>query len=142
MKLKIDRFYKGEDYTVGRLFIDDEYICNTLEDKVRDLSTESKVYSKTAIPEGTYRVVLNIKSPKYSQRKSYDWCGGYLPRLLNVPHFEGILIHAGNTAEDSAGCILVGENKEKGKLLNSMATLKRLYERLREAKDNIILTIS
>lgn len=142
MKLKIDRFYKGEDYTVGRLFIDGEYICNTLEDKVRDLSTESKVYSKTAIPEGTYRVVLNIKSPKYSQRKSYDWCGGYLPRLLNVPHFEGILIHAGNTAEDSAGCILVGENKEKGKLLNSMATLKRLYERLREAKDNIILTIS
>lgn len=143
MRLTLDRFFKGSNYTIGRLYVDGEYFCDTLEDTVRDLPEEDKIYSQTAIPAGTYKIVLNIKSPKYSQRKSYDWCGGYLPRLLNVPYFEGILIHAGNTAKDSAGCILVGENKEKGKVLNSMATLKRLYKRMKEREDEgITITIS
>jgi hypothetical protein len=74
-------------------------------------------------------------SPKYSQRSSYLWCGGYLPRLLDVPHFEGILMHGGNSADDSCGCLLVGENKVKGRLINSMATLKRLYPKLKKASD-------
>lgn len=142
MRLTLDRFYKGSNYTIGRLYIDGVYFCDTLEDTVRNLPEEEKIYSQTAIPAGTYRITLNVVSPKYSKRKSYDWCGGRLPRLLNVPFFDGILIHAGNTAEDSAGCILVGENKEKGKVLNSMAILKRLYKRLKEAKDEIYIEIS
>lgn len=142
MRLTLDRFYKGSNYTIGRLYVDGVYFCDTLEDTVRDLPEEEKIYSQTAIPAGTYRITLNIVSPKYSQRKSYDWCGGRLPRLLNVPFFEGVLIHSGNTAKDSAGCILVGQNKEKGKVLNSMATLKRLYRVLKEAKDQIYIEIS
>lgn len=142
MKLKLNRIYKGGSYTIGRLYVDDVYFCDTLEDTVRNLPEEEKIYSQTAIPAGTYRITLNIVSPKYSQRKSYDWCGGRLPRLLNVPYFDGVLIHSGNTAKDSAGCILVGENKEKGKVLNSMATLKRLYKKLKEAEDQIYIEIS
>lgn len=141
MKLTLNRIYKGSTYTIGKLYVDGEYFCDTIEDRVRDLPEEEKVYSKTAIPAGKYDVVLNIQSPKYSKRKNYDWCKGYLPRLLNVPYFDGILIHAGNTAEDSAGCILVGENKEKGKVLNSMATLKQLYKKLKEAEDQIYIEI-
>ena len=142
MRLTLDRFFKGKDYTIGRLYIDGVYFCDTLEDTVRGLPEEEKIYSRTAIPAGTYKITLNIVSPKYSLRKSYDWCGGRLPRLLNVPFFDGILIHAGNTAKDSAGCILVGENKEKGKVLNSMATLKRLYKVLKEHEgEGISITI-
>lgn len=142
MRLLLDRIYKGKDYTIGRLYIDGVYFCDTLEDTVRDLPEEEKIYSQTAIPAGTYKITLNIVSPKYSLRKSYDWCRGRLPRLLNVPFFDGILIHAGNTAKDSAGCILVGENKEKGKVLNSMATLKRLYKVLKEyEREEISITI-
>lgn len=144
MKLQLKRIALRPTYTIGRLFIDGERFCDTIEDKVRDTNKdgdlldegEGKVYSETAIPYGTYDVTLAVQSPKYSQRKAYDFCKGYLPRLLNVPHFEGILIHIGNTAKDSAGCILVGENKVVGGLVNSTATFKRLYDRLRAAADN------
>ena len=141
LKLILKRVALRETYTIGKLYIDTHYFCDTCEDKVRDIEREGKVYGKTAIPYGTYKVTLKVQSPKYSQRASYDWCKGYLPRLLNVPHFDGILIHAGNTAEDSAGCILVGENKVVGKVINSMATLKRLYGILKEAGEDITLTI-
>lgn len=141
MKLLLKRVALRETYTIGRLYVDNHLFCDTCEDKVRDIEREGKVYGKTAIPYGTYKVTLGVQSPKYSQRASYDWCKGYLPRLLNVPHFDGILIHAGNTAEDSAGCILVGENKVVGKVINSMATLKRLYGILKEAGEDITLTI-
>lgn len=141
MKLLLKRVALRDTYTIGKLYIDTHYFCDTCEDRVRDIEREGKVYGKTAIPYGTYKVTLGVQSPKYSQRASYDWCKGYLPRLLNVPHFEGILIHAGNTAEDSAGCILVGENKVVGKVINSMATLKRLYGILKEAGEDITLTI-
>lgn len=141
MKLLLKRIALRETYTIGKLYVDNHLFCDTCEDRVRDIEREGKVYGKTAIPYGTYKVTLGVQSPKYSQRASYDWCKGYLPRLLNVPHFDGILIHAGNTAEDSAGCILVGENKVVGKVINSMATLKRLYGILREAGDDITLTI-
>lgn len=141
MKLLLKRVALRETYTIGKLYVDNHLFCDTCEDKVRDIEREGKVYGKTAIPYGTYKVTLGVQSPKYSQRASYDWCKGYLPRLLNVPHFDGILIHAGNTAEDSAGCILVGENKVVGKVINSMATLKRLYGILKEAGDDITLTI-
>lgn len=117
-------------------------VCDTIEDAVRDLNKngrfdngEKKVYAATAIPYGTYDITLKVQSPKYKDRAQYKFCDGYLPRLLNVPEFDGILIHIGNTAEDSAGCILVGENKEVGKVLNSTATFRRVYDMLKTASD-------
>lgn len=116
MELRVERLWKKPAYTVGRLFVDGKFFCNTLEDTVRDLSNEKKVYGKTAIPYGQYKVVYNW-SPKF---------GRNLPRLLNVPAFEGILIHPGNTADDSAGCILVGRNTEVGRLTESRYTSDKL----------------
>ena len=122
----------GESYTIGSLSIDGKKFCDTLEDKVRDLNKngvfdgdEKKVYAETAIPYGTYDMVVDY-SPKFKRE---------LPRLQNVKHFEGILIHRGNTAEDSAGCILVGENKVKGKVINSTPYEKELVRILKEAQD-------
>jgi hypothetical protein len=144
MELKLKRIALLDTYTIGRLYVDNHYFSDTLEDKVRDYNkdgdlndpNEQKVYGKTAIPYGLYEITMKVKSPKFSQRSAYNWCSGYLPRLLNVPYFDGILIHAGNTADDSAGCILVGENKVKGQVINSMATLKRLVPILKRASDS------
>ena len=143
MKLHLKRIALRPTYTIGRLFIDGERFCDTCEDRVRDTNKdgdlldngESKVYSETAIPYGTYDVTLGVQSQRFRTKTAYKFCNGYLPRLLNVPHFEGILIHIGNTAKDSAGCILVGENKIVGGLVNSTATFTRLYGRLKAAAD-------
>lgn len=143
MKLLLKRIALRQTYTIGKLYIDGKYVCDTLEDTVRDLNKngkfdncEIKIYGETAIPYGTYEITLKVKSPKYSQRASYKWCNGFLPRLLNVPHFEGILIHAGNTATDSSGCLLVGYNTIVGKLTDSMNTLKnKVYPVLKNASD-------
>ena len=148
MKLTLKRIALKPTYTIGKLYVDNHYFCDTLEDKVRDLNKdgdlndvgEGKVAGQTAIPYGTYKVTMDVQSPKFSQRASYAWCKGYLPRLLNVPHFDGIMIHSGNDATHSAGCILVGENRVKGQVLNSMNTLKRLVGILKGA-DDITITI-
>lgn len=148
MKINIRRIAKKNTYTIGKLYIDGEYFCDTIEDKDRGLKKEMtiaelqnrKIYGQTAIPAGTYNVTMKVQSPKYSKRVSYAWCKGYLPRLLDVPAYDGVLIHAGNTAKDSAGCILVGRNKVVGKVLNSMVTLKALYAKMKQAK-SITLTI-
>ena len=124
MKLRVERLWKKPAYTVGRLFVDGKFFCNTLEDTVRALSNEKKVYGKTAIPYGEYKVVYNW-SPKF---------GRNLPRLLNVPAFEGILIHPGNTADDSAGCILVGRNTEVGRLTESRYTSDKLNALIEDAQ--------
>ena len=134
MKLKLDRFYKGPNYTIGRLYIDGEYFCDTLEDVDRGLlqsmSLEEinclKVYGETAIPRGTYKITLDVQSPKYKNRNQYKFCKGYLPRLLDVIGYDGILIHIGNYPKDTLGCILVGENKVKGQVINSTKTFKKL----------------
>lgn len=109
IKLRLERFFFGDKYTVGRLYIDGKYFCDTLEDRVRDLDTEEKVYGETAIPAGTYEVRVTW-SPKFKRN---------LPLLMGVPHFTGIRIHRGNYAKDTLGCILVGENKVKGGVINS-----------------------
>ncbi len=109
MELNLKRIFKGDTYTIGKLYVNGKYLCDTIEDKYRNLSVEEKVYGETAIPNGEYKIIVN-RSPRFKRD---------LPRLLDVPHFEGILIHAGNTARDSHGCILVGENKKKGMVLNS-----------------------
>ena len=105
MHLLLKRIALKPEYTIGKLYIDGQYFCDTLEDTVR----EKKIAGKTAIPEGTYQVIVN-RSPKFKRD---------LPLLLDVPNFEGIRIHRGNTAKDTSGCILVGENKVKGKVINS-----------------------
>lgn len=143
MELKLKRIALRDTYTIGRLYVDGKYFCDTCEDKVRDLNKdgdlndagEGKIYAKTAIPYGKYEITLKVKSPKFSQKPAYSWCDGYLPRLINVKHFEGILIHAGNSADSSAGCLIVGENKIKGQVINSMATLKKLVPILKLASD-------
>lgn len=124
MKLRVERLWKKDTYTIGKLYVDDKYFCNTLEDTVRDLNKEKKIPGKTAIPYGEYKVVFNW-SPKF---------GRNLPRLLNVPAFEGILIHPGNTANDSAGCILVGKNTEVGRLTESRYTSDKLNVLIEDAQ--------
>ena len=117
MTILLKRIALRDTYTIGKLYIDGQYMCDTCEDKVRDLSKEKKVYGETAIPYGTYKVSWTY-SPKFKK---------YMPLLEDVPQFAGIRIHSGNTAKDSLGCILVGENKQKGMVLNSRATVNKLY---------------
>lgn len=142
MKLMIDRAWKKDTYTISRLFIDGKRFYEVLEDKDRGLKqTDSKerikavkVPGETAIPKGTYVVTLDVTSPKYAAVKWYwDFCKGKMPRLLNVPGFDGILIHPGSSALDSAGCLLCGRNTVKGKLTSSRDTFKAFYKKLESA---------
>ena len=143
MELLLKRIYKGDLYTIGKLYIDGVYQCDTLEDVDRNLNQEMsledinkiKVYGKTAIPYGKYKVTLKQQSARFSKSNKYEQCKGYLPRLIDVPAFSGILIHIGNTAEDSNGCILVGQNLIKGKVINSTICFWALYQKLKTADD-------
>lgn len=121
MKILVERKWRKEDYTIGILSVNGVRLCNTLEDAVRS----EKVYGKTAIPAGTYRVLMNTVSQKFQDRAWAKPYGGLVPRLRNVPDFQGVLIHPGNTAADTDGCILVGDNTIKGQLTNST---NRYYE--------------
>ena len=153
LELLLDRKYRKETYTIGNLYVDGEWFCNALEDKDRGLSqtmpleeiNKIKVYGETAIPTGRYEVRMDIVSPKYNGVKWYkDNFGGRMPRLESVKGFSGILIHSGNTALDSNGCILVGLNKAKGKVLDSRATFQKLWkvlEQARKAGKTICLTV-
>ena len=149
MQLTLVRADRQPGYTVGSLFINGEFFCYTLEDTDRDLTQDmsldeiksKKVYGKTAIPKGIYTVDMNTVSPKFKDRewaKPYD---GKLPRLVGVPGYEGVLIHVGNTAEDTLGCILVGANHFNGKLTNSTVTFHRLMTMLTNSKELITITI-
>lgn len=125
MELKVIRKYRKEEYTIGDLYINGVWFSNTLEDAVRD----KKIYGKTAIPYGTYKVTMDVVSPKFKDRSWAKPYGGKLPRLLNVPNYEGVLIHVGNTAADTSGCLLVGQNKVKGQVVNSTQTFMSLMEK-------------
>lgn len=144
MQILIQRHALKEGYTIGRMEINGKYFCDTLEDTdrgLRESMTEDeiaalKVKGATAIPTGTYRIDMQTRSPRF---------GRVLPRLLRVKGYAGVLIHSGNTAADTEGCILVGENRERGKVLNSRATLERLLVFLRAAQaegEKIELTIT
>ena len=130
MKLTLKRIALRQTYTIGKLYIDDVYFCDTIEDTVRDINKngkfdngEKKVHSKTAIPYGTYEIKWTY-SPRFKK---------YTPQLINVPSFEGIRIHAGNTSADTEGCLILGENKQVGKVLNSRATINKFYPIIKEA---------
>lgn len=139
MKIEVKRIALKDKYTIGHMYIDGKFVCDTLEDKVRDLNKngkfdngEVKIPNETAIPYGTYNVTMNIQSLKYSNYAKYPYVKKYnafMPRLQNVPSFEGILIHAGNTTDHTSGCILVGENKIKGQVVNSQKIWTNLMDK-------------
>ena len=149
MDLKLRRIARRDTYTIGQLYIDGVYFCDTIEDTDRGLmqslpasvNRAKKKAGATAIPMGKYQVTLGVKSPRFSKKKQYDFCDGRLPRLINVPAFEGVLIHIGNTANDTEGCILVGRNTKVGKVLESGVTFRALYAKLKEAEGYIYITI-
>ena len=132
MKLILTRHARRADYTIGRL--EDENgkkISDTLEPTQRDYKGgELKIPKKSAIPEGSYRVVVT-KSQRFQK---------YLPLLVGVPGFEGVRIYAGNTSRDTEGCILVGQNLQVGKVLWSRITLEKLMKLIENEKE-IYLTI-
>ena len=141
MNITLNRIAKKSKYTIGKLYINDKYFCDTLEDTDRGLTqsmteqqiVSKKVYGETAIPTGTYRIIISY-SNKFKKQ---------MPLLLNVPGFAGIRIHSGNTEKDSLGCILVGKNKAVGKVLESRDTYSKLFSVLQEAnkKETIKITI-
>lgn len=150
MEIVLERKWKKPNYTIGVLSIDGKRFCETLEDTDRGLKDSMSIEQIknlkkphiTAIPTGIYEVNLNTVSPKFGSRSFYkEVCKGKVPRLLNVKGFEGILIHAGNKAEDTDGCILVGQNKVVGQVIDSQATFRELYKVLSNSKDKITIKI-
>ena len=153
MDLLLKRIAKKNGYTIGKLSINGKYFCDTLEDSDRGLDSSmsldvlkhKKLAHITAIPTGRYQVVMNVVSPRLSKSKFYKQFGeGRVPRLLNVPAFEGILIHCGNTAKDTDGCILVGKNSQVGMVLDSKITYSNLYPLLEAAykrNERIFITV-
>jgi hypothetical protein len=146
MKLRLERRWKKATYVIGVLFIDGVRYCETLEDADRGLKQTDhpdyirarKVPGETAIPKGTYGVAMNVTSPKYAGVAWYwQFCKGKMPRLLNVPGFDGILIHPGgsNGPLDTRGCILVGRNTKVGKLTDSKACFQEVYRLMKKAAD-------
>lgn len=136
MKITLKRIARKSTYTIGQLWINGQKVCDTLEDTDRGLSQDmplvtlrqKKIAGKTAIPTGTYNLNLYVPSPRFGSQPFYkEVCGGCLPRLTNVPAYEGVLIHCGNTAADTEGCILVGQNLQVGKVLNSKDTFRKLW---------------
>lgn len=142
MLIEVKRLYKKADYTIGKMYIDGEYFCDTLEDTDRGLAQgmalstlkEMKEYGKTAIPTGEYIVTIT-----YSNRFKK-----MMPLINDVPAFDGVRIHSGNTHKDTEGCILLGENKAVGKVLNSRKTMDEFLRILKpaiEACEHIWITI-
>lgn len=130
MELTLNRLTRTAQSTVGELFVDGSFECYTLEDTERE---SGKIYGRTAIPKGTYEVVINY-SARFKQ---------YMPLLLNVPDFGGIRIHSGNTDADTLGCILVGQTKGANVIGASRAAYKALFAKLKEVekKEKIFITI-
>ena len=147
MELRLDRIFRTNEYTIGELYVDGAYLCDTLEDPVRPLPVtcpntpkgiackcKEKVYGDTAVPAGTYEV-------KFSRFKRI------MPEILNVPHFLGIRIHTGNKTADTEGCILVGtwDGMKEDWISNSTVAYNKLVPLLQKAMDNkeqITITIN
>ena len=127
MKIKVNRIYKGETYTIGKMYLNGEYFCDTLEDAVRPV----KIPNETAIPAGTYKVEVTY-SPKFKRD---------LPLLIDVPDYTGIRIHNGSNKDHTSGCILVGFNKTKGQLTDSYIMSKLLTMRLKSLSEPIEIEI-
>lgn len=143
MNITVDRLWKKEGYTIGKLYVDGTFLCNTLEDKDRGLDSSMplgdikklKKAGITAIPTGTYNVRMDVVSPKYSKNRWFQQnCNGSrMPRLENVPGYDGVLIHPGNKASDTEGCLLVGKNDAVGMVTKSKDYFLQLYGKLHAA---------
>lgn len=133
MEILVKREYKKKDYTIGKMYINGEYFCDSLEDTDRGLTQvmtlaeikKVKEYGRTAIPTGRYQVAYTY-SARYKK---------HLPLLLQVPAFEGVRIHSGNSHKDTSGCLLLGENKAVGKVSNSRKTMDEFLRILKPAID-------
>ena len=126
MQITVKRLHKTDKSTIGELLIDGVFECYTLEDVERPV----KIKAETAIPKGTYRVIINM-SNRFKR---------LMPLLLNVPNFEGVRMHAGNTNHDTEGCILVGRTRSKDFIGQSRKAYEKLFKKMQAAKD-ITLTI-
>jgi hypothetical protein len=137
MKLHLKRTVCAKAYTLGRLHVNGKYECDTLEDADRQLENnpEDKVYGETCIPRGTYDVIITM-SNRFKRE---------LPLIKDVPGFEGIRIHPGNTHEDTHGCILVGVLADSGdRIVMSRTTFDGLFQRMErayDAKEPITITV-
>lgn len=128
--LSLNRKWYTDKTTIGELSLDNEFQCHTLEDTVRDLNKdgvlqkEEKVYGETAIPSGTYEIVIS-HSDKFHKK---------LPLLLDVPHFKGVRIHSGNIPTHTLGCILVGYHSpdQPDCIVNSRATFSKLFKKIED----------
>ncbi len=137
LELVVKRIATNSDYTIGELYVNGTFLCNTMEAPDRELYQsmplkdlkDAKVDGKTAIPYGTYMITMNHKSPKFSKEDYYrDFCEGYVPRLLRVPGFEGILILRGNSVDETKDGLIVGENTSPGGLANSKGKWEKLMK--------------
>ncbi len=133
MKIKLIRKYRKETYTIGKLYVDGVYFCDTIEDRDRGLNNDmglaeimaKKRYGETAIPYGTYDVEITY-SPKYKKM---------MPEIKGVKGFSGIRIHSGNTSKDTLGCLIVGKNTQVGMVTESRKTYNALFALMKDEKD-------
>jgi hypothetical protein len=126
MQITVKRLHKTDTSTIGELLIDGLFQCYTLEDTERPV----KIKGETAIPKGTYKVIIN-ESNRFKR---------LLPLLIDVPNFEGVRIHSGNSNHDTEGCILVGQSRNKNYIGQSRKAFDKLFKKMQAAK-NITLTI-
>ena len=149
IKILVKRIAKKTKYTIGKLFINGVFYANTLEDTDRGLTQNmsedeiksKKIYGETAIPTGTYKVDMSTISPKFKNRSWARPYEGKVPRLINVKGFDGVLIHPGNSDQDTFGCLLVGKNDVVGKVTNSVRYFHKIMTELTKEPNNITLTI-
>jgi hypothetical protein len=146
MELLLKRIARKPTYTIGKLYVNNVYTCDVLEDYDRIYYGGSKVAGKTAIPCGRYEVVLNNYSPRFGNKEPYkSLCGGCVPLINNVPKFSGVRIHIGNTENDTDGCLLVGKNTVVGRVTDSKVTFAALMNKhltpARKRNENVYITI-
>ena len=156
MEVLVYRKWPKAGYCIGRLYINGQLICNSLEDEDRGLSDSMdertirnrKIFGKTAIPRGRYTIDMETVSPKFSKKQFYmEICQGKLPRIKNVKGFEGILLHVADGPKGAdllEGCIGIGMNRVKGQLCEGKETFKKIYALMKEAHnkgETIYITI-
>ena len=149
MKLELIRRYRKSDYTIGSLLVDGVKFCDTLEPTDRGLTSSmtlqeikaKKVKGKTAIPTGVYHIDMETVSPRFKTKAWARAHNGIVPRLQGVKGFAGVLIHVGNSAADTEGCILVGRNTEVGRVTQSVKTYMELFNILDNANEYIIMEV-
>ena len=146
MELRLARKYRCSNYRIDKLYINNEYFSDALEDPDRSLTDSMsleeiqkvKIKGNTCIPYGTYNITLDVHSPKFGNKSYYkEVCNGKVPRLLNVKGFDGILIHVGdgpNGHRLTEGCVLIGRNTIKGGLTEGKKYFQLLYNQMLEAK--------